>query len=355
MLTIELRGETICRMSHQQLPGNKAANLSGHELPGMLLPVAPPLVNPLAFTALIRAFQCYPPWLLSQSLLLAPQSHCSPLYLSHLISSRPPSSPNSYSSVSHSPHLARPVVISASPSPPSALLSSDRHGGWCANTIPHISNEHLVIILSPQRLSVWLHLSLDAVTNGTASFSTAAIPQRWETEMRRCSVNTAQRDRRLMPHSDLHIYKGPFKRHFSLAHDLCRTACKDNLHVLNLLALVYFIPLIFRITARVCLKRLRDLSVRQTVCATCVRFEKAVTTDWTQNNALTSYRHLSFDLVPQQSRSQVKLHEGFNNNLCQSLSASFQPTKIVSTGSCKATTKTLWISMPVCYVIWLES
>lgn len=82
-----------------------------------------------------------------------------------------------------------------------------------------------------------------------------------------------------MPRSDLHIYKGPFKRHFSLAHDLCRMACKDNLHVLNLLAFVDFIPLIFKITVLVYLKGLHDLSVRQTVYEICVRFEKAVTTD----------------------------------------------------------------------------
>lgn len=158
MLTIQLRGETICRMSRQQLPGNKPANLSGHELQGVLLPVALPLVNSLAFTALIRAFQCYPPRLLSQSLLLAPQSHCSPLYLSHLISSHPFSSLNSYSSVSHSPHLACPcryltgAISSLLPcahqtdmegdvqtpsltSPMSTLLSSCPHSGFLSGSI----------------------------------------------------------------------------------------------------------------------------------------------------------------------------------------------------------------------------
>lgn len=91
-----------------------------------------------------------------------------------------------------------------------APVSSGKHREWCASTIPHISNEYLVIILSPQRLSVWLRLSLDSVTNGTASFSTAAIRQCWQTKMRCSYANTAQRDCRLMPQSDLHIYKGYF-------------------------------------------------------------------------------------------------------------------------------------------------
>lgn len=99
-----------------------------------------------------------------------------------------------------------PTISSSSFAP----VSSGKHREWCASTIPHISNEYLVIILSPQRLSVWLRLSLDSVTNGTASFSTAAIRQCWQTKMRCSYANTAQRDCRLMPQSDLHIYKGYF-------------------------------------------------------------------------------------------------------------------------------------------------
>lgn len=68
------------------------------------------------------------------------------------------------------------------PSPPPGSFSSllaHTHPHKCdvANTIPHISNEYFVIILSPLQLSVWLRLSSDSVTNGTTSFLTAAIPQ----------------------------------------------------------------------------------------------------------------------------------------------------------------------------------
>lgn len=154
------------------------------------------------------------PWLLSQSLPLAPQSHCSLLYLSRLISLIlfPPLTVSlSFSTPPPPPPLSLYLNPSISSSAP---FSSDTHRERCTNTIPHISNEYLVIILSPQRLSVWLRLSLDSVTNGTASFSTAAIPQRWQTEMWCSSANTAQRDCRLMPQSDLHIYKGLFKTSF---------------------------------------------------------------------------------------------------------------------------------------------
>lgn len=109
----------------------------------------------------------------SHSLLL-PESHCSLLYLSHLISAI--RSPPPLFFILHAFSLS--FFILTPPSPPPAPFSS--HTERCTNTIPHISNEYLVIILSPQRLSVWLRLSSDSVTNGTASFSTAAIPQHWQ-------------------------------------------------------------------------------------------------------------------------------------------------------------------------------
>lgn len=121
-------------------------------------------------------------WLLSHSLLLPPALFV-PLSICLLLS--PPSSLllhcfPLFLILHASFSLSEPLHLSLRPPPP---FSSDTHREWCTNTIPHISNEYLVIILSPQRLSVWLRLSLDSVTNGTASFSTAAIPQRWQTEM----------------------------------------------------------------------------------------------------------------------------------------------------------------------------
>lgn len=98
--------------------------------------------------------------------------------------------PSSICLVLSPPILFPPLTISRFPSlylnpsiSSSAPFSWGAHREWCTNTIPHISNEYLVIILSPQRLSVWLRLSLDSLTNGTASFSTAAIPQRWQTDV----------------------------------------------------------------------------------------------------------------------------------------------------------------------------
>lgn len=155
---------------------------------------------------------------------VSPLLYCpsSPIYLSYLISPHPFSSSTISRSFSFStlPLLSlylNPSVSSSSCAP----VSSDKHTEWSASTIPHISNEYLVIILSPQRLSVWLRLSLDSVTNGTASFSTAAIRQCWQTETWCSYANTAQRDCRLMLRSDLHIYKGLFKtKHRLLPHDL---------------------------------------------------------------------------------------------------------------------------------------
>lgn len=109
----------------------------------------------------------------------------------------------SFSTPSHSLFILTP------PTPPPASFSSDDTHTH-TNSIPHISNEYLVIILSPQWLSVWLRLSSDSVTNGTTSFSTAAIPQHRHPEMWCSSANAAHRDCRLMPRSDLHIYKGLF-------------------------------------------------------------------------------------------------------------------------------------------------
>lgn len=184
---------------------NKPASLSGLWLlavrvslrlsPNSLLPQCP---------LWLARFGVAIPWLLSQSLPLAPRVSLFPsLFVSSYL--RHPFPPPLFF-ILHAFSLS--FFILTPPSPPPAPFSS--HTERCTNTIPHISNEYLVIILSPQRLSVWLRLSSDSVTNGTASFSTAAIPQHWQTEMRCGSTNTAQRDCRLMPQSDLHILQRPF-------------------------------------------------------------------------------------------------------------------------------------------------
>lgn len=248
------------------------------------------------------------PWLLSQSLPLAPQSHCSPLYLSHLISPIlfPPltvSLSNSFSTASLSLYL-NPSISSSAP------FSSDKHREWCTNTIPHISNEYLVIILSPQRLSVWLRLSLDSVTNGTASFSTAAIPQRWQTEMWCSAANAAQRDCRLMPQSDLHIYKGLFKTSFPFDTDrlvwyrnatwpakatyvyiahfpiFSFSISSQNLFMSPHLTAFWNVLFLFKVMPA-------TMSVSgNTMHEICMRFESAVTTDSNLSVCYSRFRHL---------------------------------------------------------------
>lgn len=136
-------------------------------------------------------------WLQPQSLLLAPRSHCSHVDLSLLISFSYPflSKPLPTSLFSITSTFSSVSSISSF-----APFSSDTHREWCTNIIPHNSNEWLVIILSPQCLSVWLQLSLNSITNGKASFSTPVIPQCCAARRHR-----AQRDWELMCLPDSHV------------------------------------------------------------------------------------------------------------------------------------------------------